>query len=388
VLKTLRAPCPRPISRSDLVQASPNASSDDLDRNVFGLLGIPVDAIGFPSLLQCMREAVRDGSPFLISTPNVNFLVKSQQNSEFRESMLLSDLCLVDGMPLVWIAKMLRIPIGERVAGSDLFDRLKSADRRFSRPLRVFLLGGSEGAAAKVGAKLNAENCGLECVGVLNPGFGTIEEQSTPEIIDAINASNADLIAVFFSAEKAQAWLMYNHWRLQPPLRAQFGATINFEAGTVKRAPPLFRSTGFEWLWRIKEEPYLWHRYFSDGRTLLKLLAVSVLPLMAKEIVWRGTSELSITTREETDCVIVGLSGTAVALHIDSAIACLRRCLATGKPIVLDVTNLRHIDARFIGLLLIVRKQLSRRGQTLQFAGVSARVRRALWLRRFDYLLS
>ena len=79
---------------------------------------------------------------------------------------------------------------------------------------------------------------------MLNPGFGTIEEMSTPEIIDTINASQADLLAVFFGAEKAQAWLMHNHHRLRAPIRAQFGATINFEAGTVKRAPHFIRSTG------------------------------------------------------------------------------------------------------------------------------------------------
>ena len=159
-----------------------------------------------------------------------------------------------------------------RVAGSDLFGRLKSANEA-GRRLRVFLLGGAEGLAAAVGARLNAERGGLECVGVLNPGFGTIEEMSSPKIIDEINASDADLIAVFFGAEKAQAWLLHNHWRLRPPVRAQFGATINFEAGTVRRAPPMLRSTGFEWLWRIKEEPYLWRRYWSDGKALLAMLA-------------------------------------------------------------------------------------------------------------------
>ena len=185
-----------------------------------------------------MDRATNAGSPFLISTPNVNFLVKSQVNGTLRESMLLSDLCLADGMPLIWIAKLLRIPIHERIAGSDLFGRLKPANAT-GRRLRVFLLGGAEGVAAAVGARLNAERGGLECVGVLNPGFGTIEEMSSPKIIDEINASNADLIAVFFGAEKAQAWLLHNHWRLRPPVRAQFGATINFEAGTVRRAPPM-----------------------------------------------------------------------------------------------------------------------------------------------------
>ena len=254
-------------------------TSDDLARNVYGLLGISLDAVSFPGLLHSVEEAVAHTSPFLISTPNVNFLINSQENSEFRESILQSDMCLADGMPLIWIAKLLHVPINERIAGSDLFGRLKSAASS-SRPIRVFLLGGADGVAETVREKLNAENCGLQCVGVLNPGFGTIEEMSSAPIIDAINSSRPDLLAVFFGAQKAQAWLMHNHHRLQASVRAQFGATINFEAGTVKRAPHFIRSTGFEWLWRIKEEPYLWRRYWSDGRALLKLMLTCVLPLM------------------------------------------------------------------------------------------------------------
>ena len=121
----------------------PMAVADELSRNVFGLLGMPLDAIDFATLLRSVEAASKAISPFLISTPNVNFLVKSQRNDQFRESLLLSDLCLADGMPLIWIAKLLRIPIHERIAGTDLFGRLKSANSR-ARPLKVFLLGGAE----------------------------------------------------------------------------------------------------------------------------------------------------------------------------------------------------------------------------------------------------
>jgi N-acetylglucosaminyldiphosphoundecaprenol N-acetyl-beta-D-mannosaminyltransferase len=388
MLKTLRTPPASsdfPERASDLRPAC--ASPDDLSRNIFGLLGIPVDALHFPSLLRSMELATNAGSPFLISTPNVNFLVKSQLNGTFRESMLLSDLCLADGMPLIWIAKLLRIPIHERVAGSDLFGRLKSANEA-GRRLRVFLLGGAEGLAAAVGARLNAEGGGLECVGVLNPGFGTIEEMSSSKIIDEINASDADLIAVFFGAEKAQAWLLHNHWRLRPPVRAQFGATINFEAGTVRRAPPMLRSTGFEWLWRIKEEPYLWRRYWSDGKALLAMLVTNVLPLMLSERRTRNLKRLSIARREDHGSVTLALSGAAVATHVDGAIEQLRDALDSGKRLIVDVSNTQYIDARFFGLFLMVRKQLASRGQKLLFTGASAGLRRIFRLNRFEFLLS
>lgn len=362
--------------------------NDDLARKVYGVLGIPVDAIDFPVLLKSMETAAGNSVPFLISTPNVNFLVTSHQNSEFRESILLSDLSLADGMPLLWIAKLLRIPINERIAGSDLFGRLKSTSGMVRR-LRVFLLGGAEGVAATVGEKLNAERCGLECVGVLYPGFGTVEEMSTNHIIDTINSSRADLVAVFFGAEKAQRWLVHNHHRLDAPIRAQFGATINFEAGTVKRAPHLLRSTGFEWLWRIKEEPYLWRRYWSDGKALFRLLATCVLPL-AIAVRWnnRGkTGDFTIRSSEDTTCVTVDLSGSAITSHVDKAIAGFRAALHAGKQITVDFSNVDRVDQRFLGLLLMVRKQLASQGSQLKVTGVSLRIRRIFRLNKFDFLL-
>lgn len=396
--KTLRLPYSTAIPRATVLpsmsieterSAPPSmVTADDLSRNVFGLLGLPIDGLNFTTLLQSLEAAAGDGAPFLISTPNVNFLIKSQQNDEFRESILMSDLCLVDGMPLIWIAKLLEIPVYERIAGADLFGRLKSTNGGLRR-LKVFLLGGAEGTAEAVREKLNAQRGGLECVGVLNPGFGTIEEMSTPAIIDAINSSRADLLAVFFGAEKAQAWLMHNHLRLHAPIRAQFGATINFEAGTVKRAPHFLRSTGFEWLWRIKEEPYLWRRYLSDGVTLFRMFATCVLPLMIDARIGKSrNAHLSVSSAESVGAVTIALSGSATAAYAEMAVQHFRNALTTGKHVTVNVSNTSNIDSRFFGLFLMVRKQLAVHGRQIRFTGVSPRMRRIFRLNRFEFLLS
>lgn len=361
--------------------------ADDLSRNVFGVLGLPIDAIDFASLLQSMETAAGKATRLLISTPNVNFLATSQRRSEFRESLLLSDLCLADGMPLIWIAKLLRIPVNERIAGADLFGRLKARNGNVRR-LRVFLLGGAEGVGATVRERLNAENCGIECVGEFNPGFGTIEEMSTDLIIKKINSSRADLLAVFFGAEKAQAWLMHNHRHLQAPIRAQFGATINFEAGTVKRAPLFLRSTGFEWLWRIKEEPHLWRRYWNDGKVLLRLLVTCVLPLSINARWGRGEHHPLIISRSEDQAhLTLSLSGAATHMHVNKAIPIFRDALNSEKHIMIDVSDTRSVDSRFFGLFLMLRKGLVGQGRELGFTGVTPRIQKIFRWNKFDYLL-
>jgi len=379
-------------SRTNPIAGLDGPHRDELSRQVFGILGIPIDARGLSLSLRAVETAVENKKTFLLSTPNVNFLVCSQVERQFRESLLISDLCPVDGMPIVWIARLLGVPIKDRVSGVDLFDALKSTDR-FDRRFGVFLFGGADEAAARVGDGLNAHSRGLKCVGTLNPGFGTVDEMSSDRIIEAMNESGADILAVFLSAKKAQAWLLRNHDRIRIPVRAQFGATINFEAGTINRAPPFLRRAGLEWLWRIKEEPYLWRRYWKDGKSLLHLLLTGVLPLTVESL-WarlkgvRTSGGLRIELREDDQSVVVLLCGFAIAVHIDEAINAFREALGREKAIEVDVSKTSMLDPRFFGLLLMVRKQLRGRGQDLRFIDVTPTIIRVFRRNGFEFLLS
>jgi N-acetylglucosaminyldiphosphoundecaprenol N-acetyl-beta-D-mannosaminyltransferase len=371
---------------------SDGTGPDDLSREIFGVLGLPVDSLDLPGVLQKIGAAAADASPLLISTPNVNFLIASRSNTQFRESLLLSDLCLPDGMPIVWIARLLGIPIKKRISGADLFEALKS-EVNGAAPLKVFLFGGADGAAETVCKNLNSQAGGLRCVGVLNPGFGTLDEIGSQEIIETINSSTADLLAVFFGARKAQGWLLLNRQRLTVPIRAQFGATINFQAGLTKRAPKLFQEAGLEWLWRIKEEPYLWRRYWDDGLKLLWLVLTSALPLWisARWMHLRGMSNadpLIVEVKEDNRSVTVNLSGFLTAQYVDRAIPYFRGALGTDKQIIVDLSKARGVDPRFFGLFLVLYKATFGQSRRLQFAGVAPKMARTFSRNGFDFLLS
>src|SRR5262249_25609050 len=160
---------------------------------------------GLPAVVQLVQAAIEARRPFLLSTPNVNFLIASLGDRLFRDALLVSDLCPVDGMPIIWIARLLGVRVRDRVSGADLFSALnygKSAGRRRT----IFLFGGTDETATQVGKMLNAESIGLKCVDAFNPGFGSVDEMSRSEIVDRINASRADILAVFLNAKKAQNW--------------------------------------------------------------------------------------------------------------------------------------------------------------------------------------
>ncbi|MGJ5081022.1 WecB/TagA/CpsF family glycosyltransferase [Bradyrhizobium sp. HKCCYLS3013] len=358
----------------DAVAPADAAIPDDLARDVYCVLGIPVDAINMRGVLRRIRDAAQQRTRLLISTPNLNFLVASQSNRSFRESLILSDLCTVDGMPVVWIARLLGIPIKSRTAGADIFDALKSEAAPASA-LKLFLFGGPEGAAERAARALNGQSAGLECVGWSNPGYLSAEELSRDHIIDEINASGADFLVASLSSVKGQSWLQRNHERLEIPVRAHLGAALNFQAGTVKRAPAFLRRSGFEWLWRIKEEPYLWRRYWKDGTAMLGLMLTHVLPFVVWTWWMRRTHErgeaLTITQDYGTRVVTLSLSGPADSRHVDRAIPVFRAATASRKPVTVDFSNVCAIDARFLGLLLMLRKQLEAQGCTATFVGVS-----------------
>jgi N-acetylglucosaminyldiphosphoundecaprenol N-acetyl-beta-D-mannosaminyltransferase len=368
------------------------AAQSDLTRSVYCVLGMPIDAINLAAVIKRIEAAAANRSVFLISTPNLNFLVSSLSDPEFRESLLDSDLCSPDGAPIVWIARLLGLPIKERVAGSDLFDQLQAPGTR-TRRLTVFLFGGAKGVAAAAARKLNAEPDGLNCVGTLNPGFCEVSEMSQGHIIDTVNSSGADFLSVSLGAKKGQLWLYRNHNRLTIPVRAHLGAAINFQAGIIKRAPPMIRALGFEWLWRIKEEHYLWKRYLNDGLVLLRLLMTRVLPL-AVITGWHQFRRkhqrhgLLIRKSHDDQTILISLCGIASERHVPKAIASFQEALSGNKNITIDLSNTRLIDARFLGLLLMLRKELRSRGARLIFTGVSGTIERTFRLSEVGFLLS
>jgi N-acetylglucosaminyldiphosphoundecaprenol N-acetyl-beta-D-mannosaminyltransferase len=243
-------------------------------RNLHWIMGLPFDAISLHEAVDVVRNAAKQRTSLFISTPNLNFLIASQDDAAFRDSVINSDLSLADGMPIVWLAKLLKVPIKERVAGASLFEALRYNSLQPGEPrMRVFFFGGPDGVAERACQAINQDSTSMECVGYHSPGFGSLDQMSTTETLQRINITNADFVVVSLGAKKGQAWIERNRTQLHTPIICHLGAVVNFVAGNIRRAPTWMQRTGLEWLWRIKEEPELWRRYFRDGFRLVHLIA-------------------------------------------------------------------------------------------------------------------
>lgn len=333
----------------------------DLGRDVQALLGLVFDATTVEAAAAHLRHCAATGTRCVIATPNVNFAMAARRDAAFRDSVLQSDLSLADGAPLVRLARLLGLPLRERVAGSDVFDRLHQGDA--TRPIKVFFFGGDDGVAQRAAAALNAQRGGLVCVGHCSPGFGSVEAMSSDALLASINASGADFVVVSLGAKKGQAWIQHNRERLSAPLLCHLGAVVNFVAGTVRRAPPWTRRLGLEWLWRIKEEPALWRRYSSDAWALLGTLAASLPSRIASARPLREpAAAASLRSHVEGRVASFTLAGVWTRADLPRLRRALAEALHRGSDVQLDLSELQDADTALLALIaLLDRWQLQPR---------------------------
>lgn len=357
---------------------------DDFARRVHCVLGVPIDEISMAGLVGHIHRAASMRKPLFISTPNLNYLMLSQRDPAFRRSLVVSDICPADGVGVLLICRLLGIPITSRVAGSDLPAALQAAQSPSdSGPLRIAFFGGAAGVGERAREAVNAGDTDrLVCVAAIDPGVMTPAKMDDPSYLERINSTDADFLLVALGAQKGQAWLMGNRQKLTVPVVSHLGATLNFLAGTVRRAPAGLRRLGLEWVWRIGQEPHLAMRYLSDGMRLLGLLLSRVAPL-GLWLRWNekggGMQGLSawLDTGQAGHIKVV-IAGAARDEQLEPVVTAFRHAAQTGHGITLDVRGLQFFGMGFAGQVLMLEKAALKQNLPLAIAGATPPVARAL----------
>lgn len=235
-------------------------------------LNTEVDNLTMNEAVQKIEQLILSKKPSYVVTPNVDHIVKLETDKEFQEVYKEADLILTDGMPLIWISKLIKNPIKEKVSGSDLFPEVckSAADKGY----KVFLLGAAEGVAAKAAENLKEKYKGLNVVGTYSPSYGfEKKEDEIQEIIKMINEVKPDILAVGLGAPKQEKFLYNYRKQLNVPVALAIGASIDFEAGNIDRAPEWMQNSGLEWFYRLCKEPKrMFKRYLIDDMKIFKLI--------------------------------------------------------------------------------------------------------------------
>lgn len=230
-----------------------------------------VDNVTEEEAVRHIEECVKNRTIGFVVTPNVDQIVMMEKNLYFRVICDNAELSVVDGHPLLWIAKWYKKPIKEKICGSDLMPHLCkiAAEKGY----KVFLLGAAEGIAAKAADILRAQNPGLNIVGTYSPPFGFEKDKAELDKINRIlKESNADLLFVGMGAPKQSVFIYENMHKYQIPMSFCVGATIDFIAGEQKRAPRWMTDHGLEWLYRLFKEPKrMFKRYIVNDTKIIRL---------------------------------------------------------------------------------------------------------------------
>lgn len=203
---------------------------------------------------------------------NVAKLVNMRSDASLADSVRRCDLINIDGMGVVWAARLLGHVVPERVAGVDLFGRLvaMSSERGFP----VFFLGGTEEVVARVCAKLKTQFPALQIAGSHHGYFWDNEQK----VVEEIRESGARLLFVAITSPKKEIFI--ERWKEQ--LGVDFvmgvGGTFDVVAGKVRRAPKWMQMAGMEWLFRVIQEPRrMWRRYLiTNSKFALMLIKARI----------------------------------------------------------------------------------------------------------------
>ena len=363
--------------------------ADDFSRDVWCLFGFPVDNFTLESMCQVIERKIQANKKFVLSTININWLATSLFNYRFRATMINSDINVIDGVPLLWLSRMLDLPIREVIPGSTLIQTIRNQVFG-TKQATIFFFGGDEGTGLLASRKLEKELKGLRPVGHLNPGYGSVNDFSKNDIISAINTQSPDILLVALGALKGQLWIEANKDRLDARLISHLGATINFLAGSLQRAPEWMQRHGIEWMWRIVKEPKLFMRYFSDGKAVMQTLLRNAI----NYALWRhvskaykyfpsiGADSMEITENESS--MTLTLRAVHCAVDSESARENLYLAAKKKKDLILDFKKVVYLDNHFLALLLLLFKHQKRNQKSVKMVNVNKKTDRLLRLNMID----
>lgn len=214
------------------------------------VLGVRVDCLDMQATVDRIEKLVGAGGPRLVATVNPEFIMRAHRDPEFAEVLESADLCLADGMGVVWAARRQGCSMSGPVTGTDLIPPLASLCA--ARGCRLFLLGAAPGVAADLATRLRAAHPLLDVAA----HAGSPDPSADEENLALIRAHRTQILLVAFGAPKQELWIDRLKDQLGPVVGIGVGGAFDYLTGRVQRAPEWMRAAGLEWLFRLIRQPW------------------------------------------------------------------------------------------------------------------------------------
>ncbi len=235
------------------------------------LMNTEIDNLTMDETLDAIDSLIKEDNCSYVVTPNVDHIVQLEKDEELKRVYENASLILTDGKPLIWISNWYKTPIKEKISGSDLFPRV--CELAAKKGYTMYLLGAAEGVADKAAKNLMDKYKGLNIVGTYSPPFGFEKDKVELKKIERqIQEVHPDILIVGLGCPKQEKYMYHHCKELDVPISFGLGASIDFEAGNIKRAPRWMSEHGLEWLYRITQDPKrLAKRYLVDDMKIISI---------------------------------------------------------------------------------------------------------------------
>lgn len=225
--------------------------------NRIKILNVELDRISQEELLEQLKKGV-------LVTPNVDQIVKMQSDREYYDIVRKAEWCVCDSKILYLCARLIGTPLPEAIPGSSFFPAFYEYHQD-DENCKIFLLGAMDGVADKAKDIINSKVGRDIVVGSYSPSYGFEKNQEENEAIyRMINETGATVVLVGVGCPKQEKWIDAHKAKMpNVDIWMALGATIDFEAGNIKRAPMIWRKLCMEWFYRFLQEPQrMYKRYF------------------------------------------------------------------------------------------------------------------------------
>jgi len=222
--------------------------------------------------VKAIGNLIETGRPTFFITANTHYVMLTQKNPDLQVINARAVLILADGAPLVWASRWMGSPLPERVAGSDLVFGLSAEAAK--EGYRLFFMGGAEGIAEEAARRLRKLYPELQVVGTECPALHELTWEEEAALIGRIRAARPHILLVAFGQPKGERWINQHLEELGVPVSVQVGASLDFAAGRIRRAPLWMRNSGLEWACRLGLEPRrLFGRYVRNAWFIARMVA-------------------------------------------------------------------------------------------------------------------
>lgn len=239
--------------------------------------GTHICNVSLEETLEIFSEAIENHVKKRVCVIPVNCIVWAAENKALQEIYNTADLSLCDGVPILWMSKLLGTPLKGRVTGLDLLPLFTEicAQKSYS----VFLLGAKPGVGNQLAEKFQKTYPNLHICGLYTPPMAaSFSAEENQHMVDLINAAAPDIVWVSLSAPKQDYWIAEHFDKLNATIVIGVGGAFEVSAGLIARAPKWMQQNGLEWLFRFTQEPKrLFHRYFIEAPRIVWIIVKQLL---------------------------------------------------------------------------------------------------------------